>query len=286
MKTILAKSYAKINICLDIKGTNKDGYHNLDMVMLPIELHDSIQITELKHAPDNMFSMDDFTTGVLDHNIVVLLLDKFAELYSFKNKFNINIHKAVPTQAGLGGGSSNAAFTIKAVNDYLKLNVSEEELIKMSKPYGADIPFFIKCKPARCQGIGEILTPITIKNKYYVLIVKPLAGCATREVYKMADSMELKTGSVEDVIKALETGDDELLGKSIFNALEEPASKLVPEILDVKQGLKDQGLKIVQMSGSGSSVFALSTDKKALKRAEKAMEKKGNYDIVLTKLVK
>ena len=286
MKTILAKSYAKINICLDIKGTNSDGYHNLDMVMLPIELHDSIQITELKHAPDNMFSMDDFTTGVLDHNIVVLLLDKFAQKYSFKNKFNINIHKAVPTQAGLGGGSSNAAFTIKAVNDYLKLNVSEEELIKLSKPYGADIPFFIKCKPARCQGIGEILTPITIKNKYCVLIVKPLAGCATREVYKMADSMKLKTGNVDDVIKALETGDDELLEKSIFNALEEPASKLVPEILEVKQALKDQGLKIVQMSGSGSSVFALSTDKKALKRAEKAMEKKGNYDIVLTKLVK
>ena len=286
MKTILAKSYAKINICLDIKGTNSDGYHNLDMVMLPIELHDSIQITELKHAPDNMFSMDDFTTGVLDHNIVVLLLDKFAQKYSFKNKFNINIHKAVPTQAGLGGGSSNAAFTIKAVNDYLKLNVSEEELIKLSKPYGADIPVFIKCKPARCQGIGEILTPITIKNKYCVLIVKPLAGCATREVYKMADSMKLKTGNVDDVIKALETGDDELLEKSIFNALEEPASKLVPEILEVKQALKDQGLKIVQMSGSGSSVFALSTDKKALKRAEKAMEKKGNYDIVLTKLVK
>ena len=286
MKTILAKSYAKINICLDIKGKNPDGYHNLDMVMLPIELHDSIQITELKHAPDNMFSMDDFTTGVLDHNIVVLLLDKFAEVYKFKNKFNINIHKAVPTQAGLGGGSSNAAFTIKAVNQYLGLNVSEEALIKMSKPYGADIPFFIKCRPARCQGIGEVLTPIEIKNKYHVLIVKPLEGCATREVYKMADSMELKTGSVTDVIKALETGDDELLEKSIFNALEEPASKLVPEILEVKQALKDQGLKIVQMSGSGSSVFALSTDKKALKRAEKAMEKKGNYDIVLTKLVK
>lgn len=286
MKTILAKSYAKINICLDIKGKKPNGYHDLDMVMLPIELHDSIQITELKSAPDNMFSMDDFTTGVLDHNIVVLLLDKFAEEYGFKNKFNISIHKAVPTQAGLGGGSSNAAFTIKAVNQYLGLKVSDDELIKMSKSYGADIPFFIKCKPARCQGIGEVLTPIEIKNKYYVLIVKPLEGCATREVYKMADSMDLKTGSVEDVIKALETGDDELLEKSIFNALEEPASKLVPEILEVKQALKNQGLKIVQMSGSGSSVFALSTDKKALKRAEKIMEKKGKYDIVLTKLVK
>lgn len=284
MKTSVIRSFAKINICLDIVGTRDDGYHLLDMVMLPIELHDSIVLSELKRAPDNMFSMDDYTHGVLDYNVVIQVLNAFSRKYQFDNKFSINIHKVVPMQAGLGGGSSNAAFTLQGVNKMLKINAPIEELIELTTPYGADIPFFLKCEPARCQGIGEELSPIKVKNDYYVLLVKPADGCPTSEIYKISDSMNLRTGNVENVIKALEEGDDELLATSIFNALEAPAASLVPEIYLIKEKMKSLGLKIVQMTGSGSAVFAMSTDKKMIKKAAKCFENR--YKTIITKILK
>lgn len=284
MKTTCIRSFAKINICLDIVGTREDGYHLLDMVMVPIELHDSIVLSELKKSENNMFSMDDFTHGVLDYNVVMQVLNAFSQKYNFNNKFSINIHKVVPMQAGLGGGSSNAAFTLDGVNKMLKINAPFEELVELTTPFGADIPFFLMCKPARCQGIGEKLTPINIKNNYYVLIVKPEDGCPTSEIYKISDSMNLRTGNVEKVIKALEEGDDETLAASIFNALEAPAASLVPDIFLIKEQMKNLGLKIVQMSGSGSAVFAMSTDKKLIKKAAKHFENR--YKTIVTKVIK
>lgn len=285
MKKIITKSPGKINICLDIKGKREDGYHLLDMVMVPIELHDTILITELAHGTDNFVTIDDFSVSPIKYNLATFAIDSLAARYHFDNKFRVTIHKNLPMQAGLGGGSSNAAFTLTSVNKYLKLGLSDEELIDVAKKLGADVPFFIKCKPARCKGIGDELTPITIKNDYYCLIVKPQAGCSTVEVYQKADDMRLKTGDVDAVVKALEEGNDELLEKSIFNVLEEPAIQFVPEIRSIIEFLRNKGLKIVQMSGSGSAVFALSTDKKLIKSIAHELEE-SDYFVEVTRLIK
>ena len=205
-------------------------------------------------------------------------------VYHFNDKFRVLIHKVIPIQAGLGGGSSNAAFTMKAVNSMLKLGATDEELINLGKTLGCDIPFFIKCKPARVQGVGEILTPITIKNNYYVLLVKPELGCSTREVYAASDTMDLKVGNIENVIKALEEGDDELLAANISNALQEPAIELVPVIQSIIDELHKNGLKMVQVTGSGSAVFALSTNKKQLKNVFKKLDDR--YQVELAKVIK
>ena len=114
--------------------------------------------------------------------------------------------------------------------------------------------------------------------------MKPEAGCVTKTVYEMSDTMELKHGDVDAVQQALETGDDELLAKSVFNSLEQPSMKLVPEIEQIKQALYDCGLKIVLMSGSGSAVFALSTDKRLIKQAAKKLDKQ--YLVEITKVLK
>ena len=284
MKKILLKSYAKINICLNVVGKRKDGYHELDLVMLPLQLHDSILFTEAKNAHDHFVTIDDFSLGLFQYNIATAAIEKMQKKYGFQNKFRITIHKVIPMQAGLGGGSSNAASVINGVNNYLKLNLPYEELVAVSTGLGADIPFFIKSKPARCRGIGEIIDPITVKNDYWVLLVKPEQGCSTPGVYKVSDQMTLKMGNVETVIEALEKGDDDLLAKSIFNALEEPAISIVPEIQVIKDKLKMAGLKIVQMSGSGSVVFAVSADKKLIKAAAKELEKQ--YLVEITKVIK
>ena len=277
------KSYAKINISLDVVRKREDGYHELDSIMLPIELHDSLIIETLKKANDNFVTVDDFSNGLVHYNLATSAINAMAAKYGFSTKFRIYIHKVIPMQAGLGGGSSNAAFTMKAVNQLLKLNATNEELIEIATPLGADIPFFIPCVPSRCRGIGEKLEPIEIKNNYYVLLGKPNIGCSTKEVFALADSKEYKHPDIETVLKALKEGDDELLASSVGNSLEDPAIALVPEIAHIKQSLKDHGLKIVLMSGSGSTVFALSTDVQILKRVRKELE--DHYFVEICKVI-
>ena len=284
MKTLLLKSYAKINIALNVVGKQEDGYHKLDMVMLPLALHDSILLTKVNNAPDNYVTTDDFALGDIQYNLATFAIDTMQKKYGFDSKFRVFIHKILPIQAGLGGGSSNAAATLVGVNKYLKLGASDEELIEIGKTLGADVPFFIKGVPARCQGIGEIMTPIDIKNNYYVLIVKPNAGCSTKKIYELADTMDLVTYDINNVVIALKEGDDELLAKSIGNALQPAAIKEVPEIQTIIDSLKEKGLKIVLMSGSGSSVIALSTNKKLIKSVAKDYEDK--YRVEVTKILK
>ena len=283
MKSLHIRSFAKINISLNIVNKREDGFHELDSAMLPISMHDSLVVSKL-NATDNFVTVDDFSIGTFSYNLATFAIEKLQSIYHFNDKFRVLIHKVIPIQAGLGGGSSNAACTLKAVNTMLKLGATDEELIEISKTLGCDIPFFIKCKPSRVQGVGEILTPITVKNNYYVLIVKPEAGCSTREVYGLSDQMTLKVCNIENVIKALEDGDDNLLASNISNALQEPAIKSVPAIQTIIDELKEKGLKIVQVTGSGSAVFALNTDKNLLKKVMKQLEDK--YEVELARVMK
>ena len=284
MKNLHIRSFAKINLCLNVVKKREDGFHELDGIMLPISLHDSLVISKLNNAPDNYVTVDDFSIGTFNYNLATFSIDKLQAKYGFKDKFRILIHKVIPIQAGLGGGSSNAAFTMKAVNSMLKLGATDEELEQLAKPLGADIPFFVKCKPARSQGIGEILTPVTIKNNYFVLIVKPEAGCSTKDIFAAADSMDLKICDVDGIIKALEEGDDDYLAEHISNSLQDPAISLVPTIQTIIDELKENGLKIVQVTGSGSAVFALSTYKNLLKKVLKKLEDK--YEVELARVLK
>ena len=284
MATKSIKSFAKINISLRVVSKRPDGYHELDSVMVPIELHDSIIISTLKNSGDNFVTVDDFSNGLVHYNLATTGINALAKKYGFSTKFRVYIHKVIPMQAGLGGGSSNAAFTMKAVNQMLKLNATDEEIIELAAPLGADIPFFVKCVPARCRGIGEIMEPIEIKNNYSVLIVKPSSGCSTKEVFAIADKKEFKPVDIDTVLKALKEGDDDLLASVMGNSLEEAAISLVPEIKQIKDTLKAAGFKLVLMSGSGSTVFALSTDALLVKRVARKLEDK--YVVEVTKVIK
>lgn len=284
MKTLHLRSNAKINLCLNIIKKREDNYHDLDMILLPISLHDSLVVKKIITARDNLVTVDDFANGAYEYNSATLAINKLKKIYSFGEKFGVFIHKVIPIQAGLGGGSSNAAVTLKAVNSLLKLGASDEQLMDIGKTLGCDIPFFIKNVPARCQGVGEIVTPITIKNNYYVLIIKPENGCPTREIYQIADTMDLPICNVDKIVEALAEGDDDAIAANISNALQGPAISVVPEIQSIIDTLHSYGLKIVQLTGSGSAVFAMSTDKKLLNRILKELEDK--YQIELAKVLK
>jgi 4-diphosphocytidyl-2C-methyl-D-erythritol kinase len=185
----------------------------------------------------------------------------------------------------MGGGSSNGAAVLRAFKKYGKIKMSEEEEVKFCLQLGADVPFCMKNTAAHVEGIGEKVTPIKVKKQYYVLVIKPKQGLSTKVVFEESDKHELKHGNVNDVIKALETGDDDLLAKSMFNSLEEVSMKLCPEVKTIKDMLKKDGFKAVLMTGSGSCVYALTTNytlavSKALKYDNKG------YEVYLTKTLK
>lgn len=276
------KAYAKINLFLDVLSKRDDGYHNLDMVMLPVELHDLIQIDSSPSLKDNFITTDHVDLQVTKYNLITATLKEMDKRYNLKKRYIVTVHKEIPISAGLGGGSSNAAAVIKAIEHYEKLKLSNEEEVNLGASLGADVPYCLANKPAHVEGIGEKVTPIKTKKKYDVIIIKPSEGLSTKKVFTVSDEMELEHGDVNQVIKALETGDDALLEKSLFNGLEKASISLVPEIQKVKDTLKAMGFKLVLMSGSGSSVFALTTDHKFAFSKYHELERKG-YEVYLTR---
>lgn len=279
---MIVKAYAKINVYLDVLSKREDGYHEMEMVMLPLELHDVIEIESLIGLRDSYVTCDHVELQETKYNLINTTVNKLRDLYHFKQNFNIKVHKEIPISAGLGGGSSNAAATLKAFNHYLKLKLNDDEMNAIGKTIGADVPFCLYNKPALVKGIGEEITPITLKHQYFVLIIKPERGLSTKHVFEKADTIELDHGNVNAVVDALKKGDDEALASSMFNSLEKASLLMVPEIQDVKDMLRKDGLKMVMMSGSGSAVYALSTDANKMKALYKKYEKAG-LEVYLTK---
>lgn len=279
------KAYAKINVYLDVLKRNNDGYHDLDMVMLPLELHDSIDFEHVPFLSDCYVTCDHVELQETKYNSINLTLQEMKSKYNIDKNFSVLIHKEIPISAGLGGGSSNAAATIRALNDICKLKLPLEEQLALGKRIGADVPFCIINKPAHVRGIGEKIELINLKKKYYVILVKPSLGLSTKFVFEESDKDTYEHGNVQDVITALNNGDDELLEKSMFNGLEKTSIKLVPEIQEVKDRLKKEGFKMVLMSGSGSCVFALTDNKNFAVQKFRLLEKEG-YEVYLTKTLK
>lgn len=279
---MFVKAYAKINLFLDVLSKRDDGYHDLNMVMLPVELHDSIEIETSPVLMDSFVTTDHIDLQVTKYNLINKTLKEMKKRYGFKQNFIIKVHKEIPISAGLGGGSSNAAAVIKAVKSLTKLKLSKEEEIDLGVSLGADVPYCLANVPAHVEGIGEKVTPIKMKKRYDVIIIKPSEGLSTKKVFEYSDTLILEHRDISGVIKALETGNDELLEASLFNSLEKPSITLVPEIQKVKDELKKAGFKMVLMSGSGSSVFALTTDHKLANAKYREFEKKG-YEVYLTR---
>ncbi len=279
------KAFAKINVYLDVLKRKEDGYHDLDMVMLPLELHDSIDFEYVPFLSDCYVTCDHVELQETKYNSINLTLRALKDKYNLNQNFSVLVHKEIPISAGLGGGSSNAAATIRAINEICRLNIPLEDQLALGKQIGADVPFCLINKPAHVRGIGEKIDLIEMKKRYFVLIVKPSLGLSTKFVFEESDKDVYEHGNVEGVIEALRTGDDDLLEKSLFNGLEKTSIRLVPEIQEVKDRLKNEGFKLVLMSGSGSCVFALTDDAKFATQKYHKLAREG-YQVFLTKTLK
>ncbi len=282
---MLLQSNSKINVSLRVLNRKEDSYHNLEMVVLPLALHDIIEMSLDLHSEDTFITCDDIGLSNMHHNLCTKAVDAMRKEFGFKENFHIAIHKEIPFAAGLGGGSSNAAAVMRGVVSLLDIKINEETLNKIGLSIGADVPFFLQGKPAVAEGVGEKLTPIAIKTPYWCLVIKPKQGLSTKAVFEICDSFERAPINTENVVAALANGDDDLLAKSIGNDLFEPAASLLPEVKEIVNRLKEAGLPLSSMTGSGSSCFALSHDLKKLKDVARRFADEGLFAVITKTII-
>lgn len=269
--SIAKKSFAKINLSLKVVGRREDGYHLLEMVNLPLSLHDVVEVSLLDDC-NTYVTADDPQLNGMKSNLCRRAVDEMRKVFNFKENFLVQIHKEIPFAAGLGGGSSNAACVIEAINELLKLHATKEQLEEIALRLGTDVPFFFLNKPALLTGVGEKIKQIGVKENYYCLLIKPKAGVSTSECYGICDNFECVSIDTEKVVEGLKNGDEDLIKENMGNSLAKASISLVPEIEVVLNELKGLGFNLVGMSGSGSCCFALTSDLKKAKEGLRHFE--------------
>lgn len=272
------KCPAKVNLSLDVVRRRKDGYHELEMVMHTVNLFDTVDIS-IEDANEIlvMVSTDSAIIPSDDSNLCAKAANLFLNEIGVFKKVNIYIEKNIPVGAGLGGGSSDAAGTLLALNQLLDNPLSAEVLAGLAKKIGADVPFFIYGGCMLARGIGEILSPLPSLREATILIAKPDYGISTPYVYK---NLRLDSNTphpdTQSVIKAIQQNDLSLLGKASGNVLETVVCKEYPEIEEYKQIMKNHDAVYSLMSGSGSSVFGVFANIQLAENAAKELKKLTN----------
>lgn len=277
------KAYAKINLALNVYDRKEDGYHNIDMVTIPLDLHDIIELELLPKGYESYITSDDDSLPTDESNLSNKAFRKMKEKFHIDKNVLIHIYKRIPMCAGLGGGSADAAAVINATLKAIKLKPSQDDLISLASSIGADVSFCLYNKPARCRGIGEKLDFITLKKRYHVLLIKPNEGVSTALAYQTFDELETKPqlSNIEKLIEGLKIGDEKIIAEEMKNSLQECAIKIVPEIKNIIDTLKKDGFPLTMMSGSGSTVFCMSLNHHAILEEYKKFSKL-NYTVIVT----
>ncbi|NBK97648.1 MAG: 4-(cytidine 5'-diphospho)-2-C-methyl-D-erythritol kinase [Erysipelotrichia bacterium] len=262
---------AKINLTLDVVKKREDGYHELDMIMVPLSLCDVLDVS--------IALKDEIICGVehfpLDEsNTIYKAIKLMRERFHLKECFKVIVHKKIPMQAGLAGGSADGAAMLKAIIQLCNLTIEEKELLMIAKQIGADVPFCVVNEASRVQGIGEKVSRFKINCPFYLLLVKPEAGVSTGLAFSKIDFSNCVHPNVDKAQYALSTNDYSLFCECIGNTLEQSAFQITPIVKTIKEELIAYGMDSVLMSGSGSSVFAITRDKQLMDQVEKEMKKK------------
>ena len=261
------ESPAKVNLRLEILNKRKDGYHELRTVFQKISLHDTLHFS-LKKEKGISIATDHPNLPVGKTNLVYQAAQSMLKASDYQGGVHIEIKKQIPLGAGLGGGSSNAATTLKALNQLLKRSLSKRKLMEMGLEIGADVPFFIWEGAAIGSGIGEKLKKVTLPDLQYVLIY-PNFEISTRWAYQ---NFVLTNQRIHfNLHKFLKTPEE--ISSILFNHLEEVVSRKYPQIEVMKNSLLSRGALGALMTGSGPTVFGLFQDDKSATGAYEKIKK-------------
>lgn len=272
ISTLSLEAHAKLNLFLEILGKRDDGYHEISTVMQEINLADEL-IFEVMDEDTVILTCYDQGVPAGEENIVwkaAWLIKKRADI---KHGVKIHLTKRIPIGAGLGGGSSDAATTLKGLNTLWQIGLNDEKLTDMAAELGSDVPFFIKGKTALCKGRGELVSQILCDHYFKYILIYPDINISTGDIYRNL-KLDL-TKDREDVsffINVLKSNNLHYIGKHLFNRLEETIFSIYPELLRIKRQLKRFNFCGLQVSGSGSALFGLCERRCNAKEIKKEVE--------------
>ena len=276
------KAFAKINLCLDVLRRKENGYHEVEMVMTNVDIFDVLEIKELEEKKillksyNTDLAMDESN---LIYKAIALLQKETGKTFGVE----VLLEKNIPMEAGMAGGSADAAATLKAINELFALGVSDERLLELGASLGADIPFCIMGGTVLASGIGEKLRRLSPLPKMKLLIVKPKAGLSTKKVYESLDIDGLnKAGfihkDVGEMVSVIESDEAdktkiEKIAGRLNNILEVPSIRLLPLIADIKQKMLDNNCLGALMSGSGTAIFGIYENDEDMIKTKEILEK-------------
>ena len=265
---------AKLNLYLAITGRRTDGYHTLDTLFHPLELHDDVAVFRADGGVTCEVSADaeDLLVPADDRNLAVRALMGFRERVSPACGFHVRIHKRIPHGGGLGGGSSDAAACLRLANELVGGPVDADELAALALALGADVPFFLRGGSQRGLGIGDELAAVAVAPRHFVLLLPPY-GCGTAEVYKIHAGLlaaERNAGTLARNQVPVDLGAG--MSSGIYNHLETAAERLRPELGRLRCAVGAAGYEHVRMTGSGSTLFVMLEDERAARRCREDLE--------------
>ena len=241
---------AKINLLLKILGRRSNGFHEIETFIAPISLCDEIRIDKHDRQNGIGFSCDDPSVPNGEENLVVRAAKAFFSVTNLEPAVSIDLKKRIPHGAGLGGGSSDAASTLLALNQLLETGLSPKAVAKMAEAVGSDVPFFVSESAAICRGRGELVMPVQLPNKLSILLLKPGFGVATEWAYSRWQTSR--------DIPGISYAAQHFSGQTFFNDLERPVFEKFVFLAHLKMWLlKQPEVGAALMSGSGSTIFAV-----------------------------
>lgn len=255
---MITKPIAKINLGLNVVERRPDGYHNLETVFYPVPICDALEVFPMDEQFPSDVSCDLKVTNInIDgdeqKNLVVRAYNLLKQDFPTLPRVHAHLYKGIPTQAGMGGGSSDCGFMIALLNEMFGLGLTDKQMIQYAARLGADCAFFILNKPCYAEGIGEKLEPIALDlSGWYLAVVRPDIPVPTKEAFSLIKPEHPAKNCRDIVMQPVETWHDELT-----NDFEKSVFALHPEIGAIKDRLYDMGAVYAAMSGSGSSLFGL-----------------------------
>ena len=249
---------AKINLGLNVVEKRPDGYHNLQTVFYPVPLKDALEVQVMDSAFPSDYDCDLKVTNITiegdeQRNLVVRAYQLLKKDFPTLPRIHTHLWKGIPTQAGMGGGSSDCAYMLLLLNQQFQLGLTDEQLIQYAAQLGADCAFFILSRPCYAEGIGEKLQPIDMSlSGYHIAVVRPDIPVSTKEAFSRIHPHYPAQNCRETVMQPVETWRDTLV-----NDFEESVFALHPEIGNIKQQLYNMGATYAAMTGSGSALFGL-----------------------------
>jgi len=269
------QSSCKVNLLLNILGRRPDGFHELETVLHPLDLHDCLSFE--RHGTRLRLKCNDPLLPTNAKNLVYAAAERFLKTAGINEGVRIHLEKTIPVAAGLGGGSGNAAATLLAMNELFGQPLHPEQLLQLAASLGSDIPFFLQGRPALATGRGELITPLDFFPALagaWMLLVHPGFGISTSWAYEQLaghpEALHGKPGRAQRLISLLQTTALSAAGKEFYNSLESPALLKYPLLQLFQEFFREEGAAATLMSGSGSASYALADSRAG---AETLLEK-------------